>query len=188
MIQYGQNSLKRPPRLSEYRGLTFWLGTYWRFHCIKNMRYVTLVSLLITARVNKRFVDAVSSSLTVFNATTDKEWVQVYRGIATGLGKEDVNIEKYVEDGKHTVAMFEKSFAAFQNNDVFGGLELFGTALMDIVKAFQDCGETAIAKAIEKLAMDFVKCVKGKKRVCALKCYYRRSYFVVASCKKRHSD
>ena len=142
--------------------------------------FITLVSLLITARVNKRFVDAVSSSLTVFNATTDKEWVQVYQGIATGLGKEDVNFKKCVKDGKNTVAMFKKSFAAFQNNDFYGGLELLGTALMDIEKALQDCGETVIAKAIEKLAMDFVKCVKGKKGVCALKCYYRISYFVIA--------
>ncbi|KAL9952296.1 hypothetical protein ACROYT_G039531 [Oculina patagonica] len=111
--------------------------------------------------VNKRFFDAVSSSLTVFNATTDKEWVQVYRGIAAGLGKEGFNFEKCVEDGNHTVVLFEEAFAAFQNNDVFKGLQLFGTALMDIVKAFKDCGETDIAKAIEKLAMDFIKCVKG---------------------------
>ena len=153
------------------------------------MKYmsVTLVSLLITARVNKRFVDAVSSSLTVFNATTDKEWIQVYHGIAAGLGKEDINFEKCAKDGKHTVALFKKSFAAFQNHHVFAGLELFGIALMDIQKAFQDCGETAIAKAIKKLAMDCIQCVKGKKRLCALKCHYRRSYFDVAQLHERHS-
>ena len=105
-----------------------------------------------------------SSSLTVFNATTDKEWVQVYRGIAAGLGKEGFNFEKCVEDGNHTVTLFKESFAAFQNNDIFKGLQLFGTALMDIVKAFEDCGETDIAKAIEKLATDFIKCVEGKEQ------------------------
>ena len=131
--------------------------------------------MLFSARVNKRFFDAVSSSLSVFNATTDKEWVQVYRGIAAGLGKEGFNFEKCVEDGNHTVVLFKESFAAFQNNDVFEGLHLFGTALLDIVKAFEDCGETDIAKAIEKLAMDFVKCVKGKTRVCAVKCNNRIS-------------
>ena len=141
------------------------------------MNYVTLVSLLITARVNKRFIDAVGSSLTVINATTDKEWVQVYRGIAAGLGKEDFSFKKCVEEGNHTVALFKESFAAFQNNDVYRGLQLLGTALMDIVKAFEDCRETDIAKAIEKLAMDFVKCVKGKTRVYAVKCHYRISYF-----------
>lgn len=103
-----------------------------------------------------------SSSLTATNGTTDKEWVQVYRGIAAGLGKENFNFEKCVEDGNHTVELFRESFDAFQNNDIFKGLELFGTALMDIVKAFKDCGETDIAKALEKLAVAFIKCVKGK--------------------------
>ena len=131
----------------------------------------------LTARVNKRFVDAVSSSLTVFNATTDKEWVQVYRGIAAGLGKEDVNFKKCAKDGKHTVALFKKSFTAFQNHDAFTGLELFGIALMGIEKAFQECGETVIAKAIKKLAKDCVQCVKGKNQVCALKSHYRVTLF-----------
>lgn len=116
---------------------------------------------VISSRVNKRYFDAVSSSLTAINGTADKEWVQLYRGIAAGLGKEGFNFEKCVEDGSHTVEVFSESFAAFQNNDIFKGLELFGTALMDIVKAFKDCGETDIAKALEKLAMDFIKCVKG---------------------------
>lgn len=111
--------------------------------------------------VNKKFFDAMSSSLTATNSTTDKEWVQVYRGIAAGLGKENFNFEKCVEDGNHTVELFRESFDAFQNNDIFKGLELFGTALMDIVKAFKDCGETDIAKALEKLAVAFIKCVKG---------------------------
>lgn len=112
-------------------------------------------------RVNKRFFDAVSSSLTVFNGTEDKEWVQVYRGIAAGLGKEGFNFEKCVEDGNQTVAAFKESFDALQNKNIFKGLQLFGTALMDVVKAFKDCSETDIAKAIEKLAIDFIKCVKG---------------------------
>ncbi|CAH3145642.1 unnamed protein product [Pocillopora meandrina] len=111
--------------------------------------------------VNKKFFDAVSSSLTVFNGTEDKEWVQVYRGIAAGLGKEGFNFEKCVEDGNQTVAAFKESFDALQNKNIFKGLQLFGTALMDVVKAFKDCSETDIAKAIEKLAIDFIKCVKG---------------------------
>lgn len=102
-----------------------------------------------------------SSSLTVSNGTKDKEWVQVYRGIAAGLGKEGFNFEKCVEDGNQTVAAFKESFDALQNKNIFKGLQLFGTALMDVVKAFKDCSETDIAKAIEKLAIDFIKCVKG---------------------------
>ena len=89
----------------------------------------------------------------------------MYRGIAAGLGKEGFNFEKCVEDGNHTVELFRESFAAFQNNDIFKGLQLFGTALMDIVKAFEDCGETDITKALKELAMDFIKCVKGTCKV-----------------------
>lgn len=111
--------------------------------------------------VNKRFFDAVSSTLTVFNATEKKDWVQLYRGIAAGLGKEGFNFEKCVEDGNQTVAVFKESFNAFKNKSIFKGLQLFGTALMDIVKAFEDCSETDIAKAIEKLATDFINCVEG---------------------------
>ena len=115
----------------------------------------------ILSRANRRYFDAVSALLTTTNATTDKEWVQVYRGIAAGLGKEGFNFEKCVEDGNHTVELFKESFAAFQNNDVFKGLQLIGAALMDVVKAFEDCGETDIAKELEKLATDFIHCVEG---------------------------
>ena len=120
------------------------------------------VEKIFIFRVDRRYFDAVSSSLAATNGTKDKEWIQVYRGIATGLGKRGFNFEKCVEDGNHTVELFKESFAAFQNNDIFKGLQLIGTALMDVVKAFEDCGETDIAKALEKLATDFIQCVAGK--------------------------
>lgn len=120
------------------------------------------VDEMVIFRVDRRYFDAVSSSLAATNGTKDKEWIQVYRGIAAGLGKESFNFEKCVEDGNHTVELFKESFAAFQKNDIFKGLQLIGTALMDVVKAFEDCGETDIAKALEKLATDFIQCVKGK--------------------------
>lgn len=120
------------------------------------------VDKMVIFRVDRRYFDAVSSSLAATNGTKDKEWIQVYRGIATGLGKESFNFEKCVEDGNHTVELFKESFAAFKNKDIFKGLQLIGTALMDVVKAFEDCGETDIAKALEKLATDFIQCVEGK--------------------------
>ena len=113
--------------------------------------------------MNKRFFDAVDSSLIVTNGSADKTWIQVYHGIAAGLGKEGFDLEKCVEDGNHTVELFKESFAAFQNDDIFKGIELFGSALMDVVKAFEDCGKTDIAKALEKLATDFIKCTEGYK-------------------------
>lgn len=32
---------------------------------------------------------------------------------------------------------------------------------MDVVKVFKDCSEIDIVKVIEKLVIDFIKCVKG---------------------------
>ena len=123
----------------------------------------------VVFRVNKKYFDAMSSSLIGVNGTTDKEWVQVYRGIAAGLGKEGFDFEKCVKDGNHTVELFRESFAAFENNDIFKAIELLGTGLMEIGKAFEDCGETDIAKALEKLATDFIECVKGKQKEMLLK-------------------
>ena len=123
----------------------------------------------VVFRVNKKYFDAMSSSLIGVNGTTNKEWVQVYRGIAAGLGKEGFDFEKCVKDGNHTVELFRESFAAFENNDIFKAIELLGTGLMEIGKAFEDCGETDIAKALEKLATDFIECVKGKQKEMLLK-------------------
>ena len=104
------------------------------------------------------------SSLTVTNGSTDAEWVQLYRGIAAGLGKENFNFEKCVKDGNKTVAAFRAAFDAFEDRAVYKGMQLMGAALLDVVQTFKDCEETDIAEAIEKLASDFVKCVEGKKR------------------------
>ena len=116
---------------------------------------------LFSLRANRQYFDAVYTSLTVTNGTSDAEWVQLYKGIASGLGKEIPNFSKCVKDGNKTVVTFKKAFDAFENRKVYEGMQLTGVALMDVVQTFNDCEQTAIAKALEKLASDFLECTKG---------------------------
>jgi 6,7-dimethyl-8-ribityllumazine synthase len=112
-------------------------------------------------RVNRKYFDAIKTPFTVVSGPTDKEWVQVYRGIAAGLGKYNVSFETCVKDGDQTVTTFKQAFEAFDNKEIFRGMQLIGEALMDVYKAFEACGETDIAKALEKLAIDFIKCTES---------------------------
>lgn len=112
-------------------------------------------------RVNKKYFDAIKAPFTVTTGSTDKEWVQVYKGIAAGLGKYNVSFETCVKDGAQTVEVFKEAFEAFDNKEIYRGIQLVGEALVDIYKAFMACEETSIAKALEKLASDFIACTKG---------------------------
>ena len=112
-------------------------------------------------RVNKKYFNAIKAPFTVTTGPTDKEWVQVYKGIAAGLGKYNISFETCVKDGAQTVEVFKEAFEAFDNKEIYRGIQLVGEALVDIYKAFMACEETSIAKALEKLANDFIACTKG---------------------------
>ena len=53
-----------------------------------------------------------------YNGTKASEWLQLYRGIFTGLGAKTTNIEQCIEDGETTLETFKKSFDAFENREV----------------------------------------------------------------------
>lgn len=57
----------------------------------------------------------------MYGGTSDPEWVQLYRGIALGLGNLGKNLTACVKDGNNTVAMFKISFVAFENRDIMNG-------------------------------------------------------------------
>ena len=136
---------------------------FYFFHSSSSLHlFLLFASLTFYHRANKQFFDAVDASLTVNNGSKDKEWVQVYRGIAAGLGKENFDFDKCVEDGNATVALFKQAFDAFEDRQIYKGIQLIGQALTDVYKAFEDCGETDIAKALEKLATAFIQCTKGR--------------------------
>ena len=72
-------------------------------------------------RVNKEYDSVLQASLTTHGATSDPEWVQVYRGIARGLGSINTNITLCVEDGNRTVETFRAAFESFEVLKVFDG-------------------------------------------------------------------
>ena len=103
-----------------------------------------------------------SGSLTVYGAKEDVEWVQLYRGLAIGLGVEAKNLSDCVKDGNDTFETFRAAFIAFEDRDVVKGLELIGQGLNDLKIALKACEETAIAEALEKFIEDLIQCTEGK--------------------------
>ena len=73
-------------------------------------------------RVNKEYDAVFVDFLSVYGAPEELEWVQVYRGIARGLGNLDVDFSECVEDGNHTIVTFRAAFDAFENRKIFEGV------------------------------------------------------------------
>ena len=72
-------------------------------------------------RVNKEYDSVLQASVMTHGATSDPEWVQVYRGIARGLGSINTNITQCVEDGNRTVETFRAAFESFKILKIFDG-------------------------------------------------------------------
>ena len=72
-------------------------------------------------RVNKEYLAVLDASLSVTGAPSEPEWVQLYTGIARGLGNLNVNITECVEDGNITVATFKAAFDAFEDRKIYDG-------------------------------------------------------------------
>ncbi|XP_070541534.1 uncharacterized protein [Ptychodera flava] len=111
--------------------------------------------------VNRQYVSVMEAVVEYSNGSKEAEWVQLYKGLAVGLGTKNTNLVKCVQDGNETVQAFHHSFDAFENREVYHGLQLLGQALMDVQKTLETCLETDIAKAIEKFIGDLIKCTKS---------------------------
>lgn len=115
---------------------------------------------LYTCRVDRQFVAATGTSLTISKSTEDSEWVQIFKGIFTGLNITAVDVESCVKDAEDIPVKFHDSFQAFKDRSVFKGLSLFGLAIGDVVKGMVDCGvKDAITGRIEVFVKDLVSCV-----------------------------
>ncbi|XP_033633274.1 uncharacterized protein LOC117294846 [Asterias rubens] len=128
---------------------------------------VKMASLLPNGRydvrylVNRQFVSVLNKSVEYYNGSHEEAWVQVYRGIFLGLGSKNTNFKECVEDGNKTVAAFRKSFKAFEEGQLYKGLQLFGTALIDVKDTLIACLKTDIVKALEKFIKDLLSCTEG---------------------------
>lgn len=132
-----------------------------QFTCV-SIVFLYILDHFVLIRVNKKFLSAMSSSLTVYNGTHDVEWEQVYYGLLIGLGKENVNITKCVDDGNKTFETFRAALIAIEDREVIKGLQLLGDGLEDLRQALVQCEETDIVEALEKFIKDLIHCTEGE--------------------------
>lgn len=92
------------------------------------------------------------------NRTYEPEWVQLYKGIALGLGNMSTDYINCVEDGNRTIETFEDAFKAFRDRNIIEGLHLFAQGLSDVSDAIIDCGETPISQDLLDFIRDLISC------------------------------
>ncbi|XP_066278536.1 uncharacterized protein [Branchiostoma lanceolatum] len=112
--------------------------------------------------VNRKFSDVMTTGVEVYNGPEEENWVQLYQGMAVGLGKEGLNITNCVKDGEATVKKFEQAWEAFLQKEFWEGLKLLGVSLEDLVTALVQCEETAIGEALNKFVTDLVNCATAQ--------------------------
>lgn len=112
--------------------------------------------------VNKRYVAAIGTTMIISKGSTEPEWVQVFRGIFSGLGIKDLDIETCVKDAEHIPDAFKKAFVAFEDRAIFRGLQQLGMALGDVMKSMEDCNlEKEFVRRIEVFVKDLVSCASA---------------------------
>lgn len=111
--------------------------------------------------VNKEYKDVLGASLAVDNATSESEWMQLYKGMSKGLGVEAFDFDKCVEDGNRTVDAFRLAFKAFEDREVIKGLHLIAQGLTDFRDALVLCEQTDIVKALTEFIEDLIACTEG---------------------------
>jgi len=111
--------------------------------------------------VDKRFVSVSSTNLIVTSSSTEKDWVQVFRGIFIGLNLHNVSIEQCVKDAEHIPVVFEKALQEFDDRQVHGGLHDLGEAISLVANGMKDCGiEEAFVSRVRTFITDLIACAK----------------------------
>lgn len=111
--------------------------------------------------IDKQYISATQTSLTVTSSSTEEEWVQIFRGIFTGLNLVNVSIETCVKDAENIRDYFEKAFQQFEDRFVYTGLTDLGVAIGLIVKGMKDCGiENTLVSKVEGFVKDLMACIE----------------------------
>lgn len=118
------------------------------------------VYALLQHRVNRQYEAVLEASAVIYNASTELEWVQLYRGLARGLGGLNTDIALCAEDGNTTLETFRAALNAFEDREIFTGLHLLGQALTDVKNTLIACNETVIVKDLERFIEDLISCTK----------------------------
>lgn len=121
---------------------------------------------MVLYSVNRQFVAAAGTSLTISKSTGDPEWVQIFKGIFTGLNITAVDVESCVKDAEDIPVKFHASFQKFKDRAIYEGLRLLGVAIGDIVKGMVDCGvKDAITGRIKVFVDDLISCVSSSRYI-----------------------
>ena len=98
------------------------------------------------------------NTFTTSNQIDEPDWIQLYKGIALGMGNMSTDYIKCAEDGNHTIEAFEDAFKAFRDRNVFEGLHYLAQGLDDIYTALIACGETPISQDLLDFIRDLLSC------------------------------
>lgn len=123
----------------------------------------TYVLQYIASYKNKNYLPVMTAVVNIagFNSNATEAQL-VFEGMAVGLGVENFNFEKCVDDGEHTVETLKLAFQAFDERKVFEGLHLLSQALDDLRIALVACNETDIAQRMEKFLKDLISCTSDQ--------------------------
>lgn len=138
----GQNPKGDPVHSGKLPFLLFLPDGTYNLRYLANMRDPALMQITFTSS----------------DRPNEPEWVQLYKGIALGLGNMSTDYITCVEDGNHTIVTFEDAFKAFRDRDVIEGLHLFAQGLSDVSNAIIACGETPISQDLLDFIRDLISC------------------------------
>lgn len=114
--------------------------------------------------VNRRYMAAIGSSLSVTTSPPEEVWVQVYRGLFEGMGLPNVSVEQCVHDAETVEKEFQLAFDAFEDRAIYKGLRTLGAGLLAVAVTAKDCG---IEKEMERTLKIFKDLESCYNRACA---------------------
>lgn len=102
--------------------------------------------------------------MVITKGSSEAEWIQIFRGIFTGLDMKGLDVESCVKDAENVPQAFREAFTAFEDREIFGGLHKLGVAIGDVVKAVIDCKlDQDVINRIEMFVQDLASCVSAGK-------------------------
>lgn len=88
--------------------------------------------------MNKQYEAVLESSAVVYSGSGDLEWVQLYKGLARGLGGLNTDIALCAEDGNTTLETFRAALTAFEDREIFTGVACVFAECISVFESWED--------------------------------------------------
>ena len=88
--------------------------------------------------MNKQYEAVLESSAVVYSGSGDLEWVQLYKGLARGLGGLNTDIALCAEDGNTTLETFRAALTAFEDREIFTGVACVFAECISVFERWED--------------------------------------------------